>query len=395
MARIFFAWELGGGLGHIAPHLALIDGLLAHGHQVSFAMRNSTAAEGMFAQRDVQCLQAPIHQGAAADPIQTPLTYAHILHNCGYEDPEKLLGLVRAWRSLYDLVRPDVAIFDHAPTAILASGGYPFRRIGLGIGFYTPPDIYPLPNLRPYVQVSAEELRADEDRTLAIMNRVLDRLRLTPLERISCLFRLDAQIFRTYLELDHYRERGNAEYLGLLPSPSGEAPRWPGGDGPRVFAYLKGLGAREVLNALKAAQQPTLVFIHGLRPEAKHEFAAPHMHFSDRPLDIAAVAESCGVALLNGTHDTTAQLLLAGVPSINLPLHLEQSIVATRITELGAGIHFGAARAELVRQALTSMSTSDRFHRSAADFAARYRVPDSAARLDHLLNRIDGLAGMT
>lgn len=391
VARILFAWELGGGLGHVVPHLSLIDGLIARGHEICFALRNTTA-HALLAQRGVKCLQAPVHRGTVANPFQSPLTYVHILHNCGYDNPERLRGLVQGWRSLFERVQPDLTVFDHAPSAILASTDFSIRRVALGTGFYVPPDVYPLPNLRLSVTLPTDELRASEDRTLSVINAVRDQLQLGPLARIADLFRLDAKIFRTYPELDHYRDRTDGEYAGIPPSAGGAAPVWPAGKGRRVFAYLKTPGAREVLRALRTAQQPALVYIHGNDPDVKREFSAPHLNFSDRPLDISAVARSCGVAILNGTHDTAVHFLLAGIPVINLPLHLEQSIVAARIAELGAGIYITTPRAELVLRALSSLETTDRFQRCAADFADRHRAPDAETRLGRLLNRVAGFA---
>ena len=393
LAHILFAWELGGGFGHVAPHLPVIDGLLARGHQVSFALRNVANTARFFEQRNVRCLQAPFRLEPAASPVRTPLTFPHILHNCGYDDADKLRGLVLAWRSLYELVQPDIVIFDHAPTAILASRGHSFRRASLGTGFYVPPDSYPLPNLRPSVRVPAERLRADEDRVLATINNVLERLQLEPLSQIGKLFDLDAQFFRTVRELDHYRDRGDAEYLGSLPTPVCEIPVWPEGEGMRIFVYLKTSGLREVLRVLKSMSFPTLIFVSGLSPDVGREFSAPHMRFANKPLDIAAVAKQADVAVLNGSHDTAMPMLLAGVPTVNIPLYLEQSLLAARVAELGAGIHVSAARGDLVRRALNAASTSDEFRRAAADFAARYGAHDPGAQLERLLDRIDDLAG--
>lgn len=395
MARFLFAWELGSGFGHVAPHLAVIDGLIARGHQIKFAMRTPVVAEQFFGRRDVQCLQAPVHHGAPANPAPTPLTYAQILQNCGYDDSETLLALARAWRALFESVRPDVTIFDHAPTAALASIGLPFRRVGLGTGFYIPPDIRPLPNLRPSIHVTMEELCAEEDRTLETMNSVLKQLRVDPLERVADLFRLDARFFRTFPELDHYRERRNAEYIGMLPAPAGATPTWPPGKGGRTFVYLKNAGVHEVLHALHTGQRPALIFVPGLDRRLKDKFSAPHLLFTDQPPDLSLVAKDCDLAILNGSHDTMAQFLLAGVPLINLPLHLEQSILATRAAELGAGLYLGAPRADLVRQAMMVISQTNCFHLRAAEFAARYRAHDATAQLERLLNRLDDLAGKT
>ena len=375
------------------PHLPLIDGLLARGHQVSFALRNVAGTARFFNQRNVRCLQAPIRLDGIENPVRTPLTFSHILHNCGYDDPDKLLGLMRAWRSLYELVEPDVVIFDHAPTAILASRGLAVRRATLGIGFYVPPDSYPLPNLRSWVPAAAERLRADEDRTLAKINCALEGMQLEPFPRVAQIFQLDAQFLRTFRELDHYRERGEAEYLGALPTPAGEMPVWPEGQGLRVFVYLKSAGLREVLRVLKTMPYRTLVFVSALHQDVRREFDVPNMRFADTPLDIAAVAKQCDVAVLNGSHDTAMLMLLAGVPTVNIPLYLEQRLVATRVAELGAGVHIGAARGELVRRALADVSTSGRFRQAATEFAARYGTHDPSAKLEGLLDRIDGLAG--
>ena len=73
--------------------------------------------------------------------IEPTCTFAQILHNCGFGDAAELATMAEAWRKLYDFVRPDLIIFDHAPTALLASAGYPVRRALIGTGFFSPPDL--------------------------------------------------------------------------------------------------------------------------------------------------------------------------------------------------------------------------------------------------------------
>src|SRR5581483_9954164 len=53
----------------------------------------------------------------AATPVERqvkpPVNLAHILHNMGWHDAAQLGGLVAAWRSLFELLKPDVVVFDH------------------------------------------------------------------------------------------------------------------------------------------------------------------------------------------------------------------------------------------------------------------------------------------
>ena len=62
------------------------------------------------------------------------------------------------------------------------------------------------------------------------------------------------------------------------------------------------------------------------------------MRMVDQPVDIAAAARECDVAILNGTHASTAAVLLAGKPILQLPLFLEQQLIAQNVERLGAGL---------------------------------------------------------
>ena len=79
MARILFTWELGGGLGHVAPHLPLANGLRDKGHEVAFVLRDLRFAETSLSQHDLPYYQAPVVLRSAADRIPNIYTFAHFL----------------------------------------------------------------------------------------------------------------------------------------------------------------------------------------------------------------------------------------------------------------------------------------------------------------------------
>src|SRR5688572_24863269 len=59
--KILFGWELGGGMGHLAPHRALFEALLARGHRLHLCVREPVRAERVFSDLDISIQEAPFH----------------------------------------------------------------------------------------------------------------------------------------------------------------------------------------------------------------------------------------------------------------------------------------------------------------------------------------------
>ena len=68
MARILFAWELGGDYGHLARLLPVAQALKAGGHEVVFAVRDLLGAEAILAPHQIRS------NTIAPTFIETPLT---------------------------------------------------------------------------------------------------------------------------------------------------------------------------------------------------------------------------------------------------------------------------------------------------------------------------------
>src|SRR3954466_6055754 len=125
MSRVLFAWELGGSLGHLTSLQPLTIEFLKRGHQVFLAARDLSQLQTVFAGIDVTLLQAPWN-ARCKGILQPVITYADLLLNVGFSDANALSSHVSAWKSIYDLVKPDLLVCDHSPTALLAARGYHF-----------------------------------------------------------------------------------------------------------------------------------------------------------------------------------------------------------------------------------------------------------------------------
>jgi hypothetical protein len=403
---ILFAWELGAGLGHLMQMLPLATDLARQGHRVGVVLRDLDRAADIYGKAGVSFLQAPYWSRPAAFPFPKPATYAHMLANIGFGSYQPLLARACAWRNLFRLVKPDLIVFDHAPTALLASRGMEVRRVLIGSGFCCPPDVTQVEDaeepwgvLRPGAAAEAgvERLKVDEAKVLEVANRVLAALKQPPLERLGQLYsEVDENLLTTLPELDHFPSRRNAGYWGpvLCEAGGGDAPVWPEGKGKRVFAYLKPFAAAETLLAeLKRHGCPTLVYMErGPTPELRRSECGT-LRFCRRRLELSRVAEECGAAVLNGGHGVTAQMLLAGKPVMEVPLAMEQRLLSSAVARLGAGVAASPRDRESITRKLEAL-LGGACDEPAAEFASRYAAFDAGEQRRAMLERVLSLLGV-
>ena len=148
MSRILVAWELGGGAGHLTNLRIISRALRARGHEIVFALRELSRVKGYFDLSDTTVVQAPIWLRRSRLPPS--LSYAEILNRVGYLDADDLTALLAGWQELLRLVKPDLMIAEHSPTALLAARLEGVRRVALGTGFETPPRVAPMPAIQGF-----------------------------------------------------------------------------------------------------------------------------------------------------------------------------------------------------------------------------------------------------
>ncbi len=392
MATVLIAWELGGSLGHVMPLLPIIRAMRETGHRVFMAMRDLACATDRLTALDVARLQAPVK--LSLGDIEPLRTLAHVLHNMGFGSVDELRCTSEAWRHLYDYVQPDLIIFDHAPTALLAARELKdTRRAVIGTGFCCPPDLAPLPDLRAWMRDASDRLRRDEQEVLDNANRLLSDRGASCLDRVAQLYAdVDATFLTTFAELDHYPGRAPADYCGVWSEVGGMEPAWPQARGKRVFAYLHlGRGLENVLTAIERLGLPTIVYVAQLSPGLRERFQSDRLHFADGPLDLNRAADECDLAVINAGHGSTATMLLGGTPILQLPINLEQALTAQASSRLGAGLTAKSIEPDALVANFATLLDSPKYSQAAGRFAAKYADYDATKQLGGVVERIRGM----
>lgn len=393
MTSILLAWELGAGTGHCVNLKPIAERLIERGHDITFAARDLATAKRVFGPLRVSYFQAPFLVSNVPDSVRRPYSFAEILHNVGFGDDQRLEVLLQAWRNLIATIQPAAIVCEHAPTALMASRWFAVRTFVIGTGFFSPPDVSPWPNVRPNSPPgTVESARTCELQLLARMNGILDGDGLAPLARLSQLYSsVDDTFLTTFRELDHYADRAATPYYGVWQPEGGVMPNWPS-TGPRVFAYLQPASGHwplvPALNSLRNTRCSTVVYVPGLDQRQFASFAHANLTFANGPVDMAAVARNCEFAIHNGNAGTATTLLLAGIPQVIIPLHLEQAVFSQRIVELGAGLALRPDRVERLETAFSILVEHQEFKTSARKFAARYATFDAIKSQMKICDRI-------
>lgn len=369
MAHVVMCWELGGDLGHVARMRPLAEALRGRGHRVSFIARETLAAGRLLDPAHYAWLQAPLQPDAISAPYAPTLNFTQIMHNVGFHDHKAIVGRMRAWRNLYAALRPDLLVFDHSPTALLAARGLPVKRILLGTGFGIPPATEPLPPFDTETVTSG--LETSEREILERINAALKVFGVERLKRIADIYQADASLLFSLKELDHYPQRQDGDYWGPPAQGGGSHPDWPEGTGKRVFAYLKPFKTLPaLLETLGQASHRTLIYMS--RHDASRQAVSGRLRYADKPVDLVQAVKDSDLVICHSGHGTISATLLGGKPLLLLPLNIEQRMLAARVAGMGAGLAAPALAAEGMREKFLRLLAEPAYTAAARAFAERY-----------------------
>ena len=397
---MMFAWELGGGLGHLARYAPWAAALAARGATLFNVLRDLPSAARGFDRLPGTMLQAPVLLHGPLNRRVEPACYAEILLHAGYGNAETLGALVQAWRSTIDLVGPAIMIADYAPTAMLAARMAGIPVVHVGDGFTIPP----AGGLGIAFGVSedgqASRAARAQEQVADAVNHVLQEMGAPTIVGISGLQAADMTILATYVELDHYRGKRDAtlSYEGHFDRVGGDSFHWRGSGGPRILAYLKPDAGQfgPMLESLVRLPVQTNLYAGGLTADARVP-AGADLTWSARPLPMQAALADADLVICHGGHGTVCAALLAGKPLLVLPMNEEQLLTAQNVARLGAGefVHPAMGMKD-VRRALNRCLDSPALASAAAGFAARHSPwrERSTARLAEQADRMIDLAKM-
>ncbi len=115
------------------------------------------------------------------------------------------------------------------------------------------------------------------------------------------------------------------------------------------------------------------------------------MRFEDQPIDLAEVGRTCDLAVLNGNHGTTVSMLLAGKPTLQVPIFLEQGLFSQAVERLGAAVVARPDRPLEAVAGLMELLGSGRYAEAARQFAARYAGYDPERQINAVVDRAEEL----
>ncbi len=385
MSRILFSWELGANYGHLSRDLPVAERLRSAGHNVIFAVSDIRIATELLSPQHFDFVQAP-YSRRTAKLIKPPANYAELLLAENWGDHISLQGLVQAWLSLFSLLKIDLVVGDHSPSALLSAHIAEIPRIAFGNGFEIPPSTYPLPSIRPWERIPTERLIASEKSVLNIINCIIIKYKKPPFKHVANIFPKQA-ILTTFPELDHYLFRENGVYIGSIHgSQNGIDINWQSKCGRRVLAYLRSNQptTKAVLSALSEINRATSIIAV---PDAEINHITEHTYKNIKivssNINFFPLLKDTEVFISYGGNGTIAEALLSGVPLLMIPQTVEQYQVAMRVEALGAGIVLQQNRGkDEIHFALEALLDKPEYQLAAKNFSTKYQriTPEHAAK---------------
>jgi len=340
MKHILFTWELGAGYGHIAHLLPIAEEMQKRGFSPIFAIKDLARAENALGKYNFPILQAPAWM---AKPVGMPpaVTFSDILFRSGYFSVDGLTSLLKAWHYIFSLVKPSLIVADHSPTALLAARGTSIPKIVVGSSFTIPPLTTPLPPLMKE-GISPKELNFRETTAIENINQALAKLEKPPIDHLCDIFKVNGTFMFTIPEFDHYGHiRKHGSYIGpAIMQNCGLDPIWPQYNGKKIFAYLypSYKGFKHIIKVLNRLNCASIIYAPGISKREKTLLQTDKIFIYEDIINLNNVIKVCDAAICHSGAGTGSAFLLAGIPVLLLPFHLEQMTIAKLITRTGAGL---------------------------------------------------------
>jgi hypothetical protein len=417
--KILLAWEMGRNYGHVTKLAELAKAIARKQKkrvELIFVLQSTGAllqfADGL----DYKLLQAPLYPPrprprppavkgkAPAPPAMIPsLTYVDDLRACGYEDPKALAGLIRSWRDLYDLVKPDILITQAAPTALLAARGFKFKTVTYGGTYDIPASANPMPLVCYWEKYDPKIIAVRESEIVRNVNEALALNGLKPIASMSEMLKTDRQFITMFEELDHYPDRARIEgkkphYLGQCFSlDSGEDIAWNKKAQKRIMAYIRpeSPAFAQAITALSKSPKNVDVIISAPGISEPHRKALQQLHVRviNGPVRLAPLLKDCDLGINHSSQGIACAFAVHGIPQLLLPGHIEQLGFAKALgrNTLGRSL-VGRFGPDKVHELIGLLLHAPEYKASAQAFAQKYNGFKPEKLADDVAEKIIALA---
>lgn len=342
MRKILFCWELGEDYGYLGKILALAQEFADQPCVLYVASKDLSATSKIDWPTNVKFVQAPIWLRSNPMALKAA-SFAEILLYKGYDSYRHLKILTDAWLAIFDFISPDVILFDHAPTALLAASGLGIPKIIISNPYLTPAPGTSTTSLIPLTHFDETKATEVHQWVVNIINDVRQDYRATPITTIGDLFIADATFLSGFSETDYFSAyRSNVTYCGpaLTVSIGTQDPVWTPGFSQKFLAYLKHRDprSREILKILASMHARTLCFYSDCKPEDIEEFFNSSVKVSNIPFNLTKAYQETAVLICQGGQGVVNEALYRGIPLILVPTQAEQFFIAEKIKAMGNGI---------------------------------------------------------
>ncbi|TJY61058.1 hypothetical protein E4T66_10515 [Sinimarinibacterium sp. CAU 1509] len=338
MARLGFVWELGQNGGYAALIGQLARMARAQGHECLFLVCDPAVASAHLPPELGTMIQAPLPRPSPSPAVRVQVSYASLLHNCGFANADALAARLRSWRELFRALGIERVAARHSPTAILAARSLGLPLMHYGNRFSIPPSTSPWPSFRTDVKTTTDILRSNEAHLLATMNSALGAIGASPLGRPAAMYDIPTTLLLGYPQTDHYAgSPRTSPHVGLPDLSFGETPQWTvPGNGPRLFVNL--LPGPTVAPWLKVLGQLPARIMLRVGGHTLGTTALPaHIQLVTGAVNYREVIASSDVVLGYGSHNLICEAVLAGKPIATMAHNPDQQLIAQRMAAQGLG----------------------------------------------------------
>ena len=338
MAKTFLlAWELGGGLGHIARLAAISTALQAQGHRCVYVLRTLIGPHALLENDPSPRLAAPLFPQAYLDLPRHAVSFADLLAGRGFLHPELLKHMCGSWQALFDLVRPDLIIADFSPTASLTAFGR-IPVVHVSNGFCLPPDH--LAYFPPYPS-REDKQGVDQGRILAVVRHVLKQRGQNAPDQLPALMSGVTRAVCTLPVMDPYRHcRKEPYYVPIDCAGSYIEPPEDAG----IFVYCKSDYAHieQLCAALAERRLPVSMYMLGRSLPLTRFMQSRGIRCYSHPPDLAEVLPAAKAVIHHSGLGLAHHAFIRGRPQLLLSTHFEGAMTARALQKQGVAWHWNS-----------------------------------------------------